>query len=83
MSVIKQEAVEQFCEAAQLNQTMSDKEKVDMLLQLDCDMYTRLGTDSTLEEKDQVKLNSRIIYQGISKINKEEGTLLLNSLDAS
>ena len=83
MNVIDQKAVEQFCEAAQLNQTMSDKEKVDMLLQLDCDMYTRLGTDSTLAEKNQVKLNSRIIYQGISKINKEEGKLLLNSLDAS
>ena len=42
--------------------SVSDKEKINRLLELDCNMYANLGTDSTKTEKLEVKKNSRAIY---------------------
>lgn len=83
MGVISKNGVQQFCEAAIANQEMTDKEKIDILLQLDCDQYTRLGTDSLAKDKNLVKSNSKLIYKTIAKINKSEGDLLLKSIDST
>ena len=40
-------------------------------------MYTRLGTDSLKKEREEVKRNSRRIYQAIKTINPEEAKILL------
>ena len=57
-------------------------ERTDALLKMDCDMYTRLGSDSTSKEKKQVKATSKQIYKYIKGIDETSGNLLLKSLDA-
>lgn len=81
MAGISKEAIQRYIEQVLSNDTLSDKDKKDRLYEMDCIMYTNLGTDSTLKELNQVKSNSRLIYKGIGKIDKKEGALLLNSMD--
>tara|TARA_R110000782_G_scaffold79712_1_gene158183 strand:+ start:860 stop:1096 length:237 start_codon:yes stop_codon:yes gene_type:complete len=57
-------------------------ERTDALLKMDCDMYTKLGIDSTKAEKQQVKATSKQIYKYIKGIDEVSGNLLLKSLDA-
>ena len=57
-------------------------ERTDALLKMDCDMYTKLGSDSTSKEKKQVKATSKQIYKYIKGIDETSGNLLLKSLDA-
>ncbi len=59
----------------------SIKERTDELLKLDCNLYTNLGSDSTEEEKKEVKKNSKFIYQSIKGIDEVSGKLLLSALD--
>ena len=61
--------------------SISDKEKINRLLQLDCNMYTNLGSDSTKTEKLQVKKNSRAIYRAIKEIDENIGRSLLEHMD--
>lgn len=61
--------------------TWSKKRKVDELLKMDCSQYTNLGIDSTKEEKNNVKKNSKRIYRVIKEIDKEIGERLLLSID--
>ena len=56
-------------------------ERTDALLKIDCDMYTKLGIDSTKAEKQQVKATSKQIYKYIKGIDEVSGNLLLKSLD--
>tara|TARA_R100001198_G_C5112357_1_gene139192 strand:- start:282 stop:518 length:237 start_codon:yes stop_codon:yes gene_type:complete len=60
----------------------SIQQRVDDLLKMDCDLYTNLGTDSTKEEKLEVKKNSKHIYSCIRGINEEVGAGLLDWMDA-
>jgi len=61
--------------------TWADRRKVDALLEMDCVMYTNLGIDSTLEEKRNVKMMSKRIYRGISKIDKTLGDTMMRAMD--
>ena len=61
--------------------SVSDREKINRLLQLDCNMYTNLGSDSTKTEKLQVKKNSRAIYRAIKEIDENIGRSLLEHMD--
>ena len=61
--------------------SISDKEKINRLLQLDCNMYTNLGSDSTKTEKLEVKKNSRAIYRAIKQIDERIGRSLLEHMD--
>jgi hypothetical protein len=61
---------------------ISIRERVDMLLEMDANMYTNLGSDSNKTEKDEVKKNSKAIYRMIKGIDEQSGNLLLNHLDA-
>lgn len=56
-------------------------ERTDALLKMDCDMYTKLGIDSTKTEKKEVKATSKQIYKYIKGIDEVSGKLLLKSLD--
>lgn len=57
--------------------TVSNKDKIDRLLELDANMYTNLGCDSTKSEVKEVKKNSRAIYRAIKTLDKDLGELLL------
>lgn len=56
--------------------TWSIKKKVDALLEIDADMYTKLGIDSTVKETKQVKAISKKIYKAIALISPIDGHLL-------
>jgi hypothetical protein len=59
------------------NDDFDNRKKIDELLRMDCAMYTYLGTDSTDEERNEVKDMSQDIYQAIYSIDKEEGSILI------
>jgi len=61
--------------------TISDKDKIDRLLEIDVIQYTNLGSDSTKTEKLIVKKNSKYIYKTIKKIDEATGNLLLEHQD--
>lgn len=56
--------------------TWSVKRKVDELLREDAYMYTNLGKDSSVTEKNKVKSMSRKIYKAISLISPLDGYIL-------
>ena len=64
-----------------LAEQITDKEKIDKLLELDCNLYTNLGIDSTKSEKQEVKRMSRKIYKAIQTINEPIGKSLLQAID--
>lgn len=57
--------------------TISDKEKINRLLELDAIMYTNLGSDSTKNDRNETKKKSRIIYRAIKNIDRDLGDMLL------
>ena len=59
----------------------SNKEKEDELLRIDCAMYTYLGTDSTKQDREQVKKNSRTIYRALKNINPQLSEHLMTAID--
>jgi len=59
----------------------TDKEKKDELLRIDCSMYTYLGKDSSKQELEQVKKNSRVIYMSLKPIDHNLSELLTNAID--
>lgn len=60
----------------------SIRERVDMLLKEDCNNYTNLGTDSTEQERKEVRKASKELYRIINAIDEETGELLITSLDS-
>ena len=64
-----------------LAEQITDKEKIDKLLELDCSLYTNLGIDSTKSEKQEVKRMSKKIYKAIQSINEPIGKSLLQAID--
>jgi len=61
--------------------TCTKKTKVDRLLELDADMYTNMGIETTKTDRKIVKRNSRKIYYAIKQINPELGTKLIQAMD--
>jgi len=59
--------------------TWSDKRKIDTLLELDVNMYTNLGTESTKTERSNVAKESRFIYRAIKSIDEKLGKELLRT----
>ena len=72
---------EQFIEKTLGLKSVSDREKIDRLLEYDTNMYTNLGTDSTKAERDAVKVASRKIYRAIKFVDRGHGELLLRAFD--
>jgi len=56
--------------------TWSLKRKIDELLEIDANMYTNLGIDSSKSEKESVKKISRKIYRAISLVSPLDGYIL-------
>lgn len=59
--------------------TWSDKRKIDTLLELDVNMYTNLGSESTKTERSNVAKESRFIYRAIKSIDEKLGKELLRT----
>tara|TARA_R100001224_G_scaffold95668_1_gene65283 strand:+ start:921 stop:1157 length:237 start_codon:yes stop_codon:yes gene_type:complete len=59
----------------------NNKKKIDELLRIDCKMYTCLGIDSSLREKEQVRKTSRKIYNHIKKLDYRIGSEFLMAMD--
>lgn len=53
--------------------SITDKIKIDKLLEIDANQYCNLGKESTKDQKSIIKKNSTYIYKTISKINKAVG----------
>mgnify|MGYP000571777213 CR=1 FL=1 len=58
------------------------QERIDLLLEMDANQYTNLGSDSSKTEKAEVKKNSKVIYKAIKELDEHTGKLLLEHLDA-
>lgn len=63
------------------NDISSNKERIDLLLEIDADNVAELGKNSSKEDRKKVKRNSLDIYKAIKKIDKVEGELLLKCVD--
>ena len=57
--------------------TWKDKKKIDTLLEIDADLYTNLGKESSKTQVENVKKASRKIYKAIKTIDEYTGRLLL------
>ena len=55
--------------------------RIDALLEIDCNNYTNLGSESTKTERLEVKKQSRQIYRAIKTIDKSLGDMLLRAMD--
>ena len=61
--------------------TYTDKMRIDALLEIDCNNYSNLGSESTKTERLEVKKQSRQIYRAIKTIDKSLGDMLLTAMD--
>jgi hypothetical protein len=61
--------------------TISIRQKIDRLLEMDANNYTNLGIDSTKTQREEVKKESRFIYRAIKTLDKELGNLFLQHQD--
>ena len=68
--------IEEKIRKIQSYKTWSLKRKIDELLEIDANMYTNLGIDSSKTEKESVKKISRKIYKAISLVSPLDGYIL-------
>jgi hypothetical protein len=68
--------IEERIRKIQSYKTWSLKRKIDELLEIDANMYTNLGIDSSKSEKESVKKISRKIYKAISLVSPLDGYIL-------
>jgi|TARA_R110000737_G_scaffold106648_1_gene139425 hypothetical protein len=68
--------IEERIRKIQSYKTWSLKRKIDELLEIDANMYTNLGIDSSKTEKESVKKISRKIYKAISLVSPLDGYIL-------
>ena len=61
--------------------SITDKIKIDRLLEIDANQYCNLGKESTKHQKDIVKKNSKYIYKTISKLDTLMGKKFLELQD--
>ena len=59
----------------------NDRQKINELLRIDCNMYTNIGVDSTKTQKETAKKNSRKIHRLIKGIDYKMGNDFLVAMD--
>jgi len=60
--------------------TYTQKQKVDSLFEIDANLYTNLGIESTDEERKEVRKKSLTIFRAMKKVNWETGSAMLLSM---
>jgi hypothetical protein len=63
--------------------TWTDRQKIDEMLRIDCNLYAQLGIDSNKADKEGVKKKSRVIYKNIKTIDRNMGESFLQAMDKS
>ena len=63
--------------------TVSDKQKIDRLLELNAHQYTNTGIDSTKTEISIAEMTSKYIYRNIKKLDESLGRLLLRDANTN
>ncbi len=63
--------------------TVSDKQKIDRLLELNAQQYTNTGIDSTKTEISTAEMTSKYIYRNIKKLDESLGRLLLRDANTN
>lgn len=61
--------------------SISIRQKIDRLLELDAVNYTNLGSESTKTQREEVKKESRFIYRAIKTLDTDLGNLFLQHQD--
>ena len=61
--------------------SISLKDKIDRLLEMDATIYCNLGIDSTKTERLEARKQSRIIYRAIKQLDERLGNSLLQAMD--
>lgn len=61
--------------------SISIRQKIDRLLELDAINYTNLGSESTKTQREEVKKESRFIYRAIKTLDTNLGNLFLQHQD--
>lgn len=61
--------------------SISIRQKIDRLLELDAINYTNLGSESTKTQREEVKKESRFIYRAIKTLDVDLGNLFLQHQD--
>ena len=61
---------------------LSIVERTNLLLKMDCELYTNLGVNSTKEEKQEVKQISKFIYTRLALIDEQSNKVLLKAIDS-
>ena len=59
---------------------LTEKQKIDLLLEYDTNQYTNLGSDSTKTEILNTKKESKRVYKAIKTLNADLGNELLRAL---
>lgn len=57
--------------------TYTDEDKIDRLLEINAEIYTNIGTDTSKSEIQQAESDSKYIYRNIQKLDDRLGRLLL------
>lgn len=73
--------VKTFCNKVIDHKRMTNKDKIDNLLELDATLYMHLGVGSTKSQIEQTKKLSRIIYRSIKSIDDALGNSFLMHQD--
>ena len=73
--------IKQLAEKIATDFQLSIKERTDLLLKIDCDLYTNLGTDSSKEDKEEVREISKFIYTRLALIDETSNKVLLKAID--
>lgn len=61
--------------------TLSNKEKINRLLEMTADIWANQGVDSTKTEIADARKRARVIYRGIKELDREMGDLFLRVQD--
>ena len=57
--------------------TYTDEDKIDRLLEINAEIYTNIGTDTSKSQIQQAESDSKYIYRNIQKLDDRLGRLLL------
>lgn len=69
--------VKTFCNKVVNHKRMTNKDKIDNLLEFDATLYMHLGISSTKAQVEQTKKLSRVIYRSIKSIDDALGSSFL------
>lgn len=61
--------------------TWSDREKISELLHMDCSIYANIGIESSVNEREQARKNSKKIYCAIKKLDHTLGSSFISLMD--